>query len=183
MPIRLTGTASVGISVARTLPKNREHDQHHEDERLDQRLLHFVDRVLHEGGRIVGDLPGQIVGKTLLQFGKLVAHRFQRRDRVRAGRLIDGEDRRGPAIETCLPVETGGAQLQPGHVAEAQHGAVRVGADNDFFEVLDRIEASLGLDIQLELLVVRDRPRADSPDWSLYILRLDRFDDIAGGQS
>ena len=36
-------------------------DEHHKDERLDQRLLHLVDRGGDEGRRVVGDLPGQIV--------------------------------------------------------------------------------------------------------------------------
>ena len=40
-------------------------DEHDQDERLDQRLLHLVDRVGDEGGRVVGDLPCQIVGKAL----------------------------------------------------------------------------------------------------------------------
>ena len=45
VPIRLTGTASVGISVARRLPRNRKTTMHHEDEGFDQRLLHLMDRV------------------------------------------------------------------------------------------------------------------------------------------
>ena len=42
-------------------------DEHHEDEGLDQRLLHLVDRIGDESRRVVGDLPRQIVGKALLQ--------------------------------------------------------------------------------------------------------------------
>ena len=41
-------------------------DDHHEDKGLDQSLLHLMDGVLDENRRIVGDLPGQIVGKALL---------------------------------------------------------------------------------------------------------------------
>ena len=40
-------------------------DQHDQDEGLDQRLLHLVDRGGDEGGRVVGDLPGQIVREAL----------------------------------------------------------------------------------------------------------------------
>ena len=46
--------------------EEQEDDEHDENERLDQRLLHLVDRVGDEDRRIVGDLPGQIVGETLL---------------------------------------------------------------------------------------------------------------------
>ena len=45
VPIRLTGTAKVGISVARTAAEEQEDHEHHEDERLDQRLLHLMDGV------------------------------------------------------------------------------------------------------------------------------------------
>ena len=38
-------------------------DQDDQDERLDQRLLHLMDRGGDKGRRVVGDLPGQIVRK------------------------------------------------------------------------------------------------------------------------
>ena len=44
VPISDTGTASIGISVARQFCRNSEHDDEHEHHRLDQRLQHFLDR-------------------------------------------------------------------------------------------------------------------------------------------
>ena len=38
-------------------------DKHDEGEGLDQRLLNLVDRGGDEGGRVVGDLPGEAVGE------------------------------------------------------------------------------------------------------------------------
>ena len=111
-------------------------DEHHEDEGLDQRLLHLMDRIGDENRRIVGDLPGQIVGKARLQLRELVLHRLERRDRVCSGRLVDRDRRCGRAVEAGLAIEVGGAEFQTRDVAEPQHRAVRVGADHDLLEFL-----------------------------------------------
>ena len=70
------------------------------------------------------------------------------------------------------------AQLDPRHVAHAQHRAVGVGAQHDVAELLGRGQPALGLHVDLELLVVADRPRADAADRRLHVLRLDRGDDV-----
>ena len=44
------------------------------------------------------------------------------------------------------------------------------------------VQSALGLDVELELLVVGDRARADAAHGGLNVLRLDRVDDVAGGQ-
>ena len=53
---------------------------------------------------------------------------------------------------------------------------------HDLLEFVDRAQAPLCLHVELQLLVVRDRPRADAADRRLHVLRLDRLDDVAGGQ-
>ena len=50
--------------------EEQKDDDDDEDECLDQRLLHFVDGIGDEGRRIVGDLPGEIVGESLFQLGQ-----------------------------------------------------------------------------------------------------------------
>ena len=75
MPIRLTGTANSRDQRRAQAAEEQKDDDHHEDEGLDQRLLHLVDRVGDEDGRIVGDFPGQIVRETLLQLGHHLAAR------------------------------------------------------------------------------------------------------------
>ena len=73
--------------------EEQKDDEHDEDEGLDQRLLHFVNRVGDEGRRVVGDLPGDVVGKGLFQCGNLLLHRIQRRQRIGARRLVDRDGR------------------------------------------------------------------------------------------
>ncbi len=107
----------------------------------------------------------------------------ERRDGVGAGRLINGDRRRGDAVEPGLAIEVGGAQLQARDIAEAQDRAVRIGADDDVFELRDGRQTSLGLNVELELLVVGNGPRADAPDRRLSILGLDGVDDVARGEA
>ena len=51
-----------------------------------------------------------------------------------------------------------------------------------FSNSFDRLQPALGLDIELQLLVIGYRPCADAADGGLDVLRLDRIDDVAGGQ-
>ena len=166
---------------ANAAEEKEDHDDD-EDEGLDQGLLHLVDGVGDEHRGVVSDFPGQIVGKPLLRFGDAILHRLQGVDRIGAGRLIDRDRRRRAAVEPGVAIEIGGAELKARDVAEAEHRAVGIGPDHDIGEFLHRGEAALGLDIELQLLIVGDRPGADAADRGLDILRLDRVDDVAGGQ-
>ena len=56
-----------------------------------------------------------------------------------------------------------------------------VGADDDVLELLDRRHAALGGDVELESDLVEQRRGADQADRRLHVLRLDRLDDIVGG--
>ena len=120
VPIRLTGTASVGISVARTLPRKRKTTI---TTRMNASISVFCtscDGVGDEARRIVGDLPGQILGKRFCSSAMPLAHRLERGDRVGAGRLVDRDGRGRPAIESRFAIEIGGAEL---HAARRRSGA------------------------------------------------------------
>ena len=64
VPIRLTGTAMVGIG-SRAGSEEQKNDQHDQHECLEERFLHLVHRVRDEGGRVVRHLPRKIVRKAL----------------------------------------------------------------------------------------------------------------------
>ena len=97
--------------------------------------------------------------------------------------MINRERRRGPPIEPGFTVEVRSAKLHPPHVLEAEYGAVGIGPDHDVFEIGYGIEAALRLNVQLQPLVVGDRPRADAPHGGLHVLSLNGIDDIARGQT
>ncbi len=64
----------------------------------------------------------------------------------------------------CAPISTRATSLDP------QHRAVRIGAQHDVAELLGCRQAALGLHVELELLVVADRTRADAADRRLHAL-------------
>jgi hypothetical protein len=163
--------------------EEQEDDDDHQDEGFDQGLLHLVDRLLDEGGGVVGDLPRQVLGEGFFEVAQARLDAFERRDGVGAGRLIKQDDRRGRTVEARLAVEIGGAEFQPRHIAEAQDRAIGIRPDDDLLELLDRGETAGRLDIELELLFVGDRLGADAPHRRLHVLRLDRGDDVARGQA
>ena len=87
-----------------------------------------------------------------------ISHRLldttQRSQRVGARRLIDRDQRRGRSVQSCRTVKIGRTQFQAGDIAEAQDGPVRIRPDHDLLELGGRRQASLGLDVELQLLVV-----------------------------
>ena len=161
--------------------KQKDH-QHHENESFEQSFLHFVHGVFHEDGRIVRDRPGQILGKALLQFGKLCSQSIDGIDRIAAGRLVD-RDRGGVvAVEPRVTVKIGGAQFELRDIAQSQYRAIRIGPDDDIFKLFDGVQAALGLNIELQLLIIKDRSRADASDGSLHILRLNSGNNVVDGK-
>src|SRR3984893_937882 len=162
--------------------EEEKHYDHDENEGLDQCLLDFVNGVGDERGRIIGNSPGKIVGKVVLELAQAGTHRFDRSDRIGARCLIDRHHGGGPAVESRFAVEIGGAQLQLRSVAEPQNGSVGVGAHYNIGEFLDGVEATLSQDVQLQLLIVGYGSRADAADRSLDVLRPNGVDDVAGGE-
>ena len=182
VPIRLTGTASVGIKVARKLPRNRNTTITTRTKASTS--VFFTSSIVcrDEAGRVVGDFPGQIIGEPALQLADPVAHGFQRGDRIGPRRLVDRHRRRRPPIQARFAIEIGGAQFHPRDVAQPQHRSIGVRADDDVLELADRAQPALGLDVELQLLLVSNRPGADASDGGLNVLGFDRIDDVAGGQ-
>ena len=139
-------------------------------------------RIGDEDCGVVGYLPRQILGEALCSVFEALLDRPESAQRVGPGGLVDPDQRGGAAIEARLTIEIGGTQLQPRDIAEAQHGPVRVGPDHDIGEFLGRGEPPLGLDVELELLIVRDRPCANAANRRLDVLSLDGLDDVVRRQ-
>src|SRR5262249_41716128 len=62
-----------------------------------------------------------------------------------------------------LAIEIGRAQLHPRDVAQAQHRPIGIRAHDDVFEFSNRGEAALGLDVQLQLLLIGNRGAPTRP--------------------
>ena len=80
--------------------------------------------------------------------------------------MIDRDRRGRSTIEMGLAIEVGGAQFQPRDVTQPDNRAVRVCTKDDFGELIDARQPSFGPQVELELLVVRNRSGADAADWA-----------------
>src|SRR4029077_213724 len=99
-------------------------------------------------------------------------------DRVSAWRQVETDGHGRVAVVASLDILVLGAEIHPGDITHAPERAVRVRAQDDVPELLWRREPPLSLDVQLELLVLPDRARADAADRRLHVLRLDRADEV-----
>jgi len=81
----------------------KQEDHHADDEqRLDQGLLHLVDRAADELGAVVDDVAGDAVGHLRLDVGENVAHPLCHFEHVRFGRDLDADE------DGVAPAEGGG---------------------------------------------------------------------------
>ena len=116
-----------------------------------------------------GDGAGGIKSDPVIEIGRkesleLGHHLFDTIDGfqgVRSGKLIERQDRRRLAVETALNVVVLGAQLEAGHVLQADQGAVRIGAQDDLAELFGGHQSALGPDGIGELLARREGLAAD----------------------
>ena len=162
--------------------EEEDHD-HHEDEGLAQGLDHLVDALLDEPGGVVGDLVGKLAGEAPGEPLQLGPHPFRDADGVGTRCLIDGDQGTRLAVVAAERIGCPRPQLDPGHVPDPDEGAIRVGADDHVLELGGVGQPPLGLDVELELLVVADRLRADPSGRGLDVLRLQGRDDVVRGHA
>ena len=70
VPISDSGIATIGISTERGEPRNSEHHERDDQQRLDQRADDLVDRAVHEVGGVVDDLAVQALRQLRLDAGE-----------------------------------------------------------------------------------------------------------------
>src|SRR5262249_58882706 len=92
------------------------------------------DRGGDEGGRVVGDFPGDVVGKRFRTVVHQFFERFDRGQRVGARRLVDTDEARRRAIQTRRAIKIRRAELYSRDRTESQDRTVRIGADDNVFE-------------------------------------------------
>jgi hypothetical protein len=145
-------------------------DKHDQNERLDQRLLDLMDRGSDKCCRVISNLPGEIVREVLRRILHHLLDAAECAERVGTWRLIDGNQRRGRAVQAGRAVEVRRPQFHSGNIPQMQHGAVRIGPDHDLLEFRGRCQPALRLNVELQLLVVGNRAGADPSDRGLHVL-------------
>ena len=89
VPMIETGTATSGISVVRSLPRNRKTTMRNKDDGDDQRANDFRDGRRDEDRGVEEYGVGEVVGKTRRQRVHGVAHLLGHIDSVGSWRLVD----------------------------------------------------------------------------------------------
>ena len=144
---------------APVLEEDEDHDQH-EDHRLHERLLD----VLHAGRHGQGGVERGLHLETRREGRDVGIHEFARHvgdlERVTAGKLVDGNDRGGVAVEASGDVVGLGAEFDTCHVLHLHDRTVLVGADHDVGELLLGDQTARGTDRESHLLAGRHRLRA-----------------------
>ncbi len=101
---------------------------------------------------------------------------------VRPRGLVDADRGRRRAVEAAVTVLRLCAHFHPRGILDPDHRAIGIGAQNDGGEFLRLGEPPLRLDIDLDLLLGRDRRRADAAQRRLNVLALDGSDDVVRRQ-
>ena len=163
--------------------QEQDHDQHHQRDRLQQRVHHRLDRGAHELRRVVDDLVIDAFGHRLLQLRHGLAHAVGDLDRVGARRLEDRHGDRVLVVQQRAQRVVRGAQLQPRDVAQPRHRAVGAALDDDVAELVLALQPALRVDRQLQVDALDAGRRADHAGRGLDVLLADRAHHVARGEA
>ena len=166
--------------------QEQDHDDHHQQDRLAERLDHGLDRIAHEAGRVIHDAVVDALGEPLLELRHGLAHVVRELERVRPGRLEDRDGDRRLVVEQAAQRIVGCAQLDPSDIGQARDRAVFRGLDDDLAELFLGGQPALSVHRELEVrpaAVIGERRRAHRAGRHLHVLLPDRAHDIAGRQA
>ncbi len=135
------------------------HHQENQEDRLNERLDHFIDGHAHEGRGVIGIHHLHAAGEKVAHLGQLVPDVVRRLEGVGAGRLPNGHRRGRLAVVKGFNVVGVGAQLDPPHIPNPDHRTVRAGAQGNGGKLIRGLEQALHDDGGVQALA-RKRRRA-----------------------
>ena len=138
-----------------------EDDDDHQDHRLVEGLQDLFDPLADGEGGVEGNLIVQVGREGELGLFHQFLHAVNGLDRVRPRELVEREDGRRLPVQAARHGVRLGAQLNPAHILEPDSRPVRVGPEDDIFELLLRLQPALGLDRVGEFLAGRRGFAAD----------------------
>ena len=164
---------------AEVLQKNQNDDQH-QKAGLIESVIHLIDRLINENGRIERDAILHILGEALRQLRHLLFDRLADLQRVGFRRLEDGDASRGPVVDLALLRIGLRTELDAGDILNSdQPAAISVlRLDDDFGELGRVIKPRKNIDRVLKVLIGRGRRHARLPGRDKLALLGDRLDHI-----
>src|SRR5262249_34565116 len=164
---------------APVLQEQKDDDQN-QDRRLDQSLVHFVNRGLHKDRRVEWHRISETLGKGARQNLHLRLHRVLDIERIGSRRLIDADAGSLLAVEVEILAISLGTKFDAADVAQPRDFAIAAGLDDHIFIFADIIEPPLKLDGELKINAGRRRRHANLPGSHFLALVLKRLHDILG---
>ncbi len=161
--------------------QEHQHDDGHQDDRDEQRLVDLVDRLLDKRRCVINDTVIHARRETQLEFFHLGPDQFSGVEGVGPGQLVDRQGHRRFAVQSANLVIGLGAQLYPADVADVDVPLL-LGLDDDVAElVLVGQPALRGHDV-LEDLPPRHGRLADLTGCHLNVLVFDGRHNVADRQ-
>ncbi len=160
-------------------------DADHEDDGDADRLDDFVNRLAHEGGRIIDVDVVETRRETLLELRHLVPHLVLHLDHIRARRGDDPEGGGRMAVGISDRAIVGGPHLDAADIANAGNMPLRVRLDNDVAELFGCRQSPQRFDADLVggARVVEDRRLVEGAGRHLGVLGAQGAEDIAGADA
>ena len=153
--------------------KHHNNNQHHG---LEEGLDDFLNAVGDSECGVEGNRVLESCGKLLRLLLEEFPHLLHGIHRIRAGQLVDGDNRRILALEAPANVVNLTTEFHTGDILDPHNRSVWIGANDDVFKFLDRCEASGGGDREGENLPLGNRLAADLSSGVHFVLRVHRLD-------
>ena len=159
--------------------QEHQHDQRHQDNRIEQRLANLGYRLLNERSGVINNAiadSGRELGLELFHAGFDGVGDFEG---VRTGQLVDRQRHRRFAVQrTCLVVGLG-SELDPGYVLQVNERAARA-LEDDILKLFGAFQTSFGREDVLRRLAGGCGWLTDMARCHLDVLTLNRLDYILG---
>ena len=147
-------------------------DHNHQDQGQDQGRPDFIHGDADVLGGVIPHVITHALGEEFFQFFQLCGYGIDHSDGVGIALPVDQESHRGIGTVFGVPLVTFCAQFHRGNIAEFDHSAVAIGANNDLVEFFRRFQAPFGIDLHLKIGAGTFRP--DRSGGSLDVLLTDR---------
>ena len=130
-------------------PEEQEDHQHYDEQRVDQSLYDFVDRVVDVRGRVIGDFSIQARGQFALDLFHLDAHSLDHIHRVRVRQNVDAHEDRFLSGEPHFGVVVFGTENDVRDVTQPDESSF-VFPHDKFFKIVCRVQISVRREIHLK---------------------------------
>ena len=158
--------------------EENEDDEYDECHGLEERLDDFLDAIGDGEGGIECDRVLKSRGELLRLLFEEGPNLFHRIHRIRAGELVDGNNRRILALEAPANIVNLAAEFDTGDILDSYNRTVWIGTNNDVFKLLGRGEAPGSGDGESENLSLGNRLASDLSCRVHFVLRADRLNDF-----